>query len=228
MDNVHEGHRKRLKERFIKNGFDDFQPHEIIEFILTYTIPRRDTNVYAHDLIKKFGSFSGVLNAPINQLVEINGITENSAVLLKSIPQMLRFYHMDINDITTLDNIETVKKYFSNQYIGLNKEVFKVCCLDNNLKVVSCATISKGNNDRTDITTRLVAEEAIRTNTSNVIVSHNHPNGIPKPSDDDIMFTRILRRGLDGIGIVLFDHVIVGKNDIVLSMKDMGLMPLID
>lgn len=227
MDAPHTGHRQRMRERFLKMGLDNFEQHEVLELLLTYSIPRKNTNIIAHKLIDTFGSISAVFDAPYEALTSVNGITENSATLIKMIPQILRFYKNGIDGSKCLNTIERVTGYFSVAFIGLTKEEFKVCCLDNGLNVISCTTVAKGTNKSAPISARLVAEAAFRANSSNVIIAHNHPDTYCTPSDADKAVTRKLRTALKAIDIDILDHIIVGK-DGVLSFKEIGLIPFID
>lgn len=227
MDAPHAGHRQRMRERFLKMGLDSFEPHEVLELLLTYSIPRKNTNVIAHKLIDKFGSISAVFDAPCEALMSVDRITENSAVLIKMVPQILRFYKSEMNESKCLNTIERVTGFFSVAFIGLTKEEFKVCCLDNGLNVISCTTVAKGTNKSAPITARLVAEAAFNANSSNVIIAHNHPDASCTPSEADKVVTRKLRTSLKAIDIDVLDHIIVGK-DGVMSFKKIGLIPFID
>ncbi|MEG2852596.1 MAG: UPF0758 domain-containing protein, partial [Hydrogenoanaerobacterium sp.] len=102
MDNPHAGHRKRLRERFIKNGLDNFEKHNVLELLLFNSVPRQDTNELAHRLMEEFGSLSGVFDAPVEELMKLDGIGENSAVLIKLIPAISKVYLDDKNTIGTL------------------------------------------------------------------------------------------------------------------------------
>lgn len=227
MDTPHEGHRQRLRERFLKMGFDSFEPHEMFELLLTYSIPRKNTNLIAHRLIDTFGSVSAVFDASIEALMSVDGISENSATLIKMIPQMLRFYETGMDKKKCLNTIEKVREYFSVAFIGLTKEEFKVCCLDNGLNVISNTTVSKGTNKSVSVYARQIAEAAFKANSTNIIIAHNHPDASCNPSDADKLLTRQIRSSLKAIDIEILDHIIVGK-DGVLSFKEIGLIPLFD
>lgn len=227
MEAPHTGHRLRMKERFLKMGLDSFEPHEVLELLLTYSIPRKNTNLIAHKLIDNFGSISAVFDASFEALVSIDGITENSATLIKMIPQVLRFYTSGGEDFKCLNTIERVRKYFSVAFIGLTKEEFKVCCFDNGLNVISCSTVAKGTNKSASITARQVAEVAFKADSTNIIIAHNHPDASCSPSDADKVITRKLRSSLKAFDIDILDHIIVGK-DGVLSFKEIGLIPFLD
>lgn len=222
-NNIHQGHRQRLKQKFLENGIEALEPHEALELLLFYSIPQRNTNDIAHELINRFGSLTAVFDAPVKSLCEVKNISENSAVLLKLIPQMLRYYQVTPDKALSMDNMDFVKKYFSSLYIGVKNEEFKVCCLDSNLQVVSCNTIAVGSSSEVVVTARMVAKAAFDSNTQQIIISHNHPDTFPKPTKEDISFTNNLFGKLKPIGIDILDHIIVGKGE-VLSMRQCGVM----
>lgn len=222
-NNIHQGHRQRLKQKFLENGIEALEPHEALELLLFYSIPQRNTNDIAHELINRFGNLTAVFDAPVKSLCEVKNISENSAVLLKLIPQMLRYYQVTPDKALSMDNMDFVKKYFSSLYIGVKNEEFKVCCLDNNLQVVSCNTLAVGSSSEVVVTARMVAKAAFDSNTQHIILSHNHPDTFPKPTKEDISFTNNLFGKLKPIGIDILDHIIVGKGE-VLSMRQCGVM----
>ncbi len=223
---IHKGHRQRLKERFLQKGIEALEPHEVLELLLFYTIPQRNTNDIAHDLINRFGSLTAVLDAPVKSLCEVKNISENAAVLLKLIPQMLRYYQVTPDDKLSMDNYDFVLKYFSSLYIGVKNEEFRVCCLDNNLQVISCNTLSVGSSCEVSVNVRMVAKAAFDANSNFVILSHNHPDTYPKPSKEDVKLTTEIITGLRPIGIQVLDHIIVGKGE-VLSMRKCGAISVL-
>lgn len=226
MVNIHQGHRDRLRKRFLENGLDGFNDHEALELLLFYAVPRVDTNEIAHQLINKYKTLSGVFDASVDGLCETTGLSKNGAVLLKLVPQMLKLYNVD-DSICTLDNIKSLKKYFLNEYMGVTSECLKVCCLSETLYPVVCATISKGDVNTVEFEPLKIVEAAIKYNSRNIIIAHNHPNGDCTPSDRDVVATRNLKRILNDLGINLLDHVIVSKRSAV-SMKETGYFNLLD
>ena len=227
MENIHDGHRKRVREKFLKSGLESFQPHEILELLLFYGIPRVDTNGIAHELLKKFGNISAVFNASAEDLKAVKGMTDNAVALIKLVPQLLNVYSSDIHNGDAMDNIKTATSYFVSQYIGVTDEEIKVCCLDDNLKVISCSTVIKGTVNSAPVNVRKIVEAAYRSNSSIIILAHNHPNGVPVPSQADITITRQLVGTLSAVGIDMIDHIIVGKNTAV-SMKNSGYFNILD
>lgn len=210
----------------MENGIEALEPHEALELLLFYSIPQRNTNDIAHELINRFGSLTAVFDAPVKSLCEVKNISENSAVLLKLIPQLLRYYQVTPDKSLSMDNMDFVKKYFTSLYIGVKNEEFKVCCLDNNLQIISCNTLSVGSANEVTVTARMVAKAAFDANSQHIIISHNHPDTFPKPSKEDITLTNNLIGKLKPIGIDILDHIIVGKGE-VLSMRQCGAISVI-
>lgn len=221
MDETHSGHRQRLRESFLKGGLQSFPPHNVLELLLFYAVPRQDTNELAHTLINQFGTVSGVLNAPYEELVKVKGLGENGAVLLKLIPELMSIYTVDLHSKKTMDNAKTVCDYFYGCYIGVNSEQLRVCCLDDKLGIISCNVIADGGVNTLSLNVRKIVEEVYRNNASLILIAHNHPNGKAVPSDEDIKSTRQLYNILSGVGITLLDHIIVGRQE-ALSMKNSG------
>ena len=221
MASVHDGHRKRLKEQFLSNGLKTFQPHNVLELLLFYAVPRQDTNEIAHILLSEYKTLSGVFNAPYEELLKTKGLGENGATLLKLVPQLLSVYSVDLSSNVPMNNVRTVCNYFQGCYIGVKVEQLRVCCLDDNLNIISCTVVQEGGVNAIPLNVRKIVEATYRSNCAMIILSHNHPNGLALPSGEDIKATRQLHNILDRVGIKLLDHVIVGKTG-AISMKDSG------
>lgn len=212
----HDGHRKRLRARFIKSGLDDFEPHNILELLLFYSVPRKDTNPLAHRLIARFGSLSGVFDARPEELMKVDGVTENTAALISMIPQMARKYLEDkaeaVNLIAGYDDIGT---YLMPKFVGRTVETIMLASIDNKNKIISCSIVAEGENDHATLSKRKVMEEAMRSGATRVILAHNHPRGFAMPSKEDIHLTREIYALLRSVGIELVDHVIFAEDDFV-------------
>ena len=212
----HDGHRKRLKARFVKTGLDDFEPHNILELLLFYSIPRKDTNPVAHKLINQFGSLSGVFDARPEELMKIDGITESSAALIALIPQIARKYLEDKAEaVNIIGGFSDIGKYLLPKFIGRKVETIMLASLDNKNKIISCSIIAEGDSDRASISKRKIMEEAIRVNATRVVLAHNHPRGFAIPSSEDIFLTEEIYSLLKSVGIELVDHIIFAENDFV-------------
>lgn len=221
MENPHAGHRQRLRERFLKTGFDGFQPHEILELLLFYARPRIDTNEIAHALIDTFGSFSAVLDARVEDLAKVKGLGENGAVLLKMLPQLIQAYSLDSMNNETLDTSQKVCAYFLHSFCGAKKEQVRVACLDDQLHVVASEIIGEGGVSSVPMDMRKIVEFTYRSGCEMIIIAHNHPAGEAVPSETDIAVNSQLKTILKSVGIKLLDHIIVG-NSRAVSMYDAG------
>ncbi|MEG0838247.1 MAG: DNA repair protein RadC [Hydrogenoanaerobacterium sp.] len=223
MDNPHAGHRKRLRERFIKNGLDNFEKHNVLELLLFNSVPRQDTNELAHRLMEEFGSLSGVFDAPVEELMKLDGIGENSAVLIKLIPAISKVYLDDKNTIGTLvRSTDESINFLLPKFIGETTELIYLLCLDNKSKVLGCPLMCRGDISSVNFTPRSVVESAIKLGATSVILAHNHPRGLALPSKDDINTTNQLITTLTSVNIRFLDHIIVAGDEAV-SLADSGL-----
>ena len=212
--NLHEGHRQRLKNRFLESGLDDFQHHNILELLLFYSIPRKDTNDIAHELIDKFGSLSGVFDANIEDLTQVNYITENSATLIKLIPEIARAYLLDkSNHAGKIDNVEAIKEFLLSLYHGKKKEAVYALFLNNSFELIGHKMIHEGSVNSSMVDVRLVLEELIKVNGSMLILAHNHPNGSVFPSYEDIETTTHLLKIFQPFNIPFIEHFVVNEID---------------
>ena len=212
----HDGHRKRLNARFVKSGLDDFEPHNVLELLLFYSIPRKDTNPLAHRLISRFGSLSGVFDAKPEELMKVEGITENTAVLISMVPQMARKYLEDKADaVNAIGGFKDIGMYLMPKFVGRTVETIMLASLDNKNKIISCNIVAEGETDRATLSKRKVMEEAMRVGATRVILAHNHPRGFAMPSSEDIYLTREIYALLASVGIELVDHIIFAEDDFV-------------
>lgn len=220
--NSHAGHRQRIRERFLKEGLDHFERHNILELLLFFSISRSDTNELSHKLIESFGSLSGVLDTPYDELVKINGLGEQSATLIKLIPEICRVYLDDKSDYRQhLNTTEKMGQFLLPKFIGRTNEVVYLVCLDNSCKILNCCLLFEGTINAANISIRKIIEVAFKFNASNLILAHNHPTGVALPSNEDIVTTDRIMKSLKIIGINLLDHIIVAKNDFI-SFADSG------
>ena len=214
-NNPHENHRARVRETFRKAGVEGMPDHNLLELILFYSIPRKDTNEIAHRLIDTFGSLNAVFNASYERLMDVEGIGESSALLISMIPGICRRY-IEGNEAKkiTLYDTEDVKKYITSKYYGCKNEVFYMLCLDAVGNLINCCKLGEGTTGSVTLEKRTVLETAFRNNADTVIFAHNHPNGIAAPSREDIRMTDEFNTLFRGVGIKLADHLIVGSDDI--------------
>ncbi len=222
---MHEGHRQRLKQRFLNEGIDSFEPHEVLELLLFYAIPRADTNPIAHRLIDEFGSLSRVLEADPTDLAKVEGINQHSATLLHMIPSLLRVYNQDRwSHRPVLSSSRLAGEFVQSLFDGRVRETLIVVCLGKSRRVLNWRVVSEGEMDETLLPQRVVVEEALRQKACGVILAHNHPSGSLRPSYEDQTTTREVQKTLEAMHIELVDHIIVAGNRYV-SMGDIGMLP---
>ena len=216
-ENLHENHRARVRETFKRAGSDGMPDHNLLELLLFYSIPRKDTNEIAHRLIAAFGSLSRVFDASYEELMEIDGIGESSALLISMIPSICRRYIESSNSPkVNLSEPEEAMNYIIRKYYGSNKvESFYMLCLDAVGNLINCCKLGEGTPGSVIVDKRKVLETALRNKADKVIFAHNHPNGIAAPSKDDINMTSELSSVLFSVGIRLADHIIVAGNEAV-------------
>lgn len=212
-NNLHNGHRDRVRERFLTDGFESFNEHQILEMLLFYAVPRRDTNELAHILINQCGSFSAVFDAPIDVLQDC-GLSRNAAVLLKMLPQVFVSYTNDKffseKKIITTDNV--ADRILPN-FIAADNEQVLLLLVDAKGKELFCGIISKGSVNASEIYTKKIIQLSVKYNAVGAVLAHNHPSGLPFPSSTDIKTTISLKQSLLTIGVHLIDHIIVADND---------------
>ena len=220
--NPHAGHRERLKNRFLETGLDSFHAVNTLELILFFAVPRKDTNPIAHRLLDHFGSLAGVLDAPVEELMKIDGITKNAAVLLHLFPQTARQYEISRTaDLKILDTTDKAGRYLLPRYTGERSEVVYLLCLDAKCRVLDCRLLFRGGFSSAAASVRKIIETALAVNAYAVILSHNHTSGIAQPSMEDEQTTRALEQALHAVDILLVDHIIVADGD-YFSMADAG------
>lgn len=224
--NQHDGHRERVRQKFLKNGLESFEEHEILELLLFYSIPRINTNEIAHNLLETFDSLKGVCNADIKDLMKIDGISERSAILIKLVPALSRAYSAPLKKHVKFSNTKIICDYFINRFLGETKEKVRVVCLNDKLTHVNEKVINEGVPGKVDINIRKIVEFTYQNNCEDIIIAHNHPNGDPIPSNEDIKATREMYKILKPIGINLLDHIIVADNQ-AISLKETGAFSLL-
>lgn len=226
-ENLHTGHRERLRKRFLEEGIDSFEEHQVLELLLFQVIPRGDTNTTAHRLIQRFGSLSAVLEADPKDVATVDGIGERGAAFLAMIPQVTRRYYHDrvLRDRPKLNSSDLVAEYLIPLMAGRPEEVFYVLCLDTQCRVLYPALISEGTVKEAAVYPRHVVEVAIRHRAASVIFAHNHPAGTTTPSAQDHNLTKLLIQALGPLDIKVLDHIIVAGNR-AYSFASEGVLPV--
>ena len=213
---IHKGHRERMRERFLAEGLDHFSDIQILEFLLFYPNAQGDTNPIAHNLLNRFGTLSQVLDAPIGELMKVEGVGPKSALFLSLIPAVSRRYQMDkANNVVILNSIEKCGAYLVPYFHGRKNETVFLLCLDAKCKVLCCRNMGEGSVNSAGVPIRRIVETALGVNATTVILAHNHPSGIAVPSSEDVVSTRRTAAALAAVDIILVDHIIVADDDFV-------------
>ena len=220
---LHDGHRQRCKQRFLRAGAEGFDDHQLLEMLLFYAIPRCDTNETAHRLLKRFGSLQGVLYADPGELAAVEGIGESAAVLLRLTGDLSLRARKAALPEKLLNSPDRAGAYFAELLLGQKRELLYEACLDGKGKLLSCRCITKGTVTSSPLQVRQVVENALYSGADSVLLAHNHPSGVALPSQADVVVTRQVREALAPLGIVLRDHIIVADRDYV-SMAESGLL----
>ena len=210
---THDGHRNRLRTRFLKSP-DSFEDHELLELILFYSIPRKNTNEIAHKLLARFGSLKGVLDASIEALTEVDDIGVNTAIYIKSMAKMvLKYTSSEQKSDELLKSPATLSAFLKHLFIGTQTEISYVLLFDNSKRLILCEKIGEGFSAENTASLRKIVSSAIANNAVSVILVHNHPNGKAFPSSEDIHATNKAKMVLEAIGVVLMEHFIVAENE---------------
>lgn len=217
--NIHSGHRKRVKANVIKNGFSQLEEHKLLELMLFYSIPREDTNELAHKLINHFGSFEEVFKADIEQLKRVDGVGENTAVMLAAMGEtFLRISKSKPPRKRVYKNTEDLKQLATSLLNGEKNEKVLLLCLDARKTLKRYTVISEGDLVSSEVDMKLVIKNLVDTDSSIAVLAHNHPTTSAEPSAYDVDSTRTICVTLRKIGYALADHIIVGKNGDAYSM----------
>jgi DNA repair protein RadC len=222
QEQLHSGHRTRMKKRFLEYGLENFDDHNALELLLFYAKPRGDVNPLAHRLIDHFGSFAAVFDAPFEELCAIDGVGESTALLIKLIPQIGGRYRVSKDNFNNiLDSSEKAGHFLVPRFYAARDEEVYLICLDAKCKVITCKRLFKGEVNSTNISIRKIVETALTANATSVILAHNHTSGIAIPSREDCEVTRRIAVALNTVDIIFADHIIVADDDFV-SMADSG------
>lgn len=216
-DNIHKKHRERLKKEFADGGFNTFTPtHKWLELLLFYCVPRIDTNPLAHELINKYKTLYGVLQAPTSELIEFNGLTESNVWLLKMIIPIARICENEKSDeLLSSVNPDNINDFICAKFYGLENEQFAVACLNPMGKIIDFKFLGIGSINEIGVSSRDVVKHILQTNASCVVIAHNHPFGCALPSNEDINTTKELNNILKSINVRLLDHIIISCGDYV-------------
>lgn len=210
---THDGHRERLRSRFL-NSPDSFEEHEILELVLFYSIPRKNTNEIAHRLLKRFGSIKGVLDASIDALTEVKDVGIKTALHLKSVAKLLsRYIVSEQKSDGLLKSPAALAIFLNSLFIGTQNESSYILLFDNSKRLICCEKLGEGFSIEHTISLRKAVLSALASNATSAILVHNHPNGKAFPSGDDLHATTKAKMILESLGITLMEHFIVADDE---------------
>lgn len=208
--NIHKNHRMKMKAKYYESGFNGMAKHNILEMLLYFGIPQKDTNPLAHELIEKFGSFSGVLEAEKEQLMSVKGMTESAACLITMVLPLYKSYIEDLSrERTVLKNGDDYAEYFMPKFLDTTNERVYALCLDSKDQVIVCKALSEFDFTNVNVNLRKLVSTVLETKAKKVVICHNHPHGINLPSRADVLVTQKIYDLLSHIKVRLVDHIII-------------------
>ena len=218
----HSGHRERLKKRFLEEGLEHFDEHQVLELLLFYCIPRQDTNPIAHTLLQHFGSLAQVMETTPAELRKIDGMGEASATFLSLLNSFCRYYYTNrAHTGVVLKTVEQCGEYLMPCFYGRRNETVYLLCLDAKCKVLCCKEVGEGSVNSAAVPIRRIVEMALGANATSAVLAHNHPSGLAIPSGEDQLTTKRLAIAMAAVDIELADHIVIADNEFV-SMRLSG------
>lgn len=219
--NPHAGHRKRLREQVLSSGVDSLHDHQALEYLLSFVLPQKDTNIIAHNLIERFGSYSRVFEADINSLKQVKGVGEVVAHFIYHFRDFYYYYQKKReNYTTTVNNSESAIQYILPMLSNKHVEEVYIVCIDPRNKVVGSHCFARGNEIEAIVNVRAISKFLTDNKTYNFFIAHNHPEGDSRPSAEDDKLTKALMVTSRINGIKMCDHIIIGKDGVYSYFVD--------
>lgn len=211
--NPHKGHRQKVRQSYYENGLRGMPDHNVLEMLLFFGIPYKDTNEIAHRLMDKFGSFSGVLHADVSALMSVKGMTENAACLLNVLLPVFARYSEDINSKKPqLTETKEIVRFISPKFVGALNERVYILCFDKNHTFINSRLVNEGDSASVFVNFRTIASAVLETKATSAVLVHNHPNTIALPSPNDLAATSQVYDFLKTMNVALYDHIIIAGN----------------
>lgn len=224
IDCENSGHKSRLRNRFVNEGLENFEPHEVLEVMLYKSFPYKDTNGLAHKLIDRFGSFAAVVEAPFAELEKVEGMGRNSAITLSMWREFFRYYERSKKFVPgKIYSPESLGELATAMLKASVSEELHVVCLDVQNRLLGSVKISQNSPTFVAATVREIIERSFRFNSAAIAMFHSHPTGLPEPSNEDVRFTANLLASCRQMGILLIDHIIVA-DDRTYSFRTTGTL----
>ncbi len=219
---IHDGHRARMKQRFIDHGEQAFNDDQLLELLLFYSVPQGDVTPLAHQLMNHFGSLAGVLDATMEELQQVKGVGAHTALLLTMLPQLARRYELSRSrSDAVIASSADAGEYLLPYFFGTRNETAYLLSLDGKGQVLNCDLLAEGSLDRVDLDYGQIIDTAQTRRATSVILAHNHISRLITPSQEDVHFTLVLRAMLRTHGIHLLDHLVIADDDFI-SMAESG------
>ena len=221
------GHRQRMAEKIASKGIDSLTESELLEELLMRAIPRRDVKPIVKELLSKFKSLSGVMSAKDTELMQVNGVKEKTVQFLALIRRVAQEMALGkIESRPVLSDWERLLDYVNTIYVGQTVEVLHILYLDSKLRLIHAQKEQVGSVNHVAISPKEILKKALNLDATNIILVHNHPSGDAMPSMDDIRTTETIAKMLEAAGVHLIEHLIVGSNRHVHSMRAQGILKI--
>ncbi|MBP5289316.1 MAG: RadC family protein [Clostridia bacterium] len=219
--NLHAGYRANVKKRFAENGFQQFEDHQVLEYILFFAIPRRDTNEIAHRLIERFGSLKDVLEASPEELAKVEGVGEHASLLISSfLPVARRYGDAVAREKKDLPAYKEMGKLLMNRFAGLDHEQVYIVMYDLAFQRCGDFILQDGDLNHACFSLRTLGDKLLHSKGTYMILAHNHPGGLPIATDDDLECTERISRFVENMNVLLVDHFIIGDGSFSSTQKD--------
>lgn len=211
-NNIHSGHRSRVKERFLRNGLSEFEKHNMLELLLFYAIPQKDTNVLAHMLLNKFGTLKGVFEASPEELCTVDGISMHTATLIKLVPAIWSEAFCEIDKTKVYNSVSKLGRLMLDKYAGATVEIVYLVLLDNSWHIIDIIKVCEGSVNQVYADIGKIVEIAIKRNAAKVLLTHNHPNGSLIASAEDLNVTAEIDRIFKTLNVTFLEHLLIAGN----------------
>ena len=223
----HGGHRARQKERLLREGLDSFAAHEVMELLLYYGIPMKDTNALAHRLVDRFGNFANALDSSVEDLMEVKGMTRHAAILVHLTGRIAHRYQKErCTSGTRLTTSAQLGQFLAPYFLGRQNESVMLLSLNSRSQLINASRIFEGSVNSAQFNFRTVLRQALRDNASRIVIAHNHPNGYSFPSAADLETTYRIVQILSMADIRTVDHLIFSREDYISLMDTALTRPL--
>lgn len=227
--NIHAGHRARVRENVLKNGFEQLEDHRLLELLLFYSIPREDTNEIAHRLLNEFGSFTEIIKTNPKKLCEVLGVGRNSAIQIAAIGELFkRVIEEGAVKRTPYRTIEELVALVRSQYLNEKNEKLLFICFDSAMRLKKIESFTEGDSVRTSAELKTALSKILENDPTFVIMAHNHPEGPALPSNTDVGSTMTVSTTLRNLGINLADHIIINRTAYFSMREDSRYKNLFD